>query len=155
MGQPVNDLAWQASTVLHRYCEAIDRHDADALRDVFSEDVVLLVAGDTGEGDEGGDAGRRSFAGRDTVVAILASLFEQRLWARHLVSNVLVDAADDGELAVRCSFQYLLAKADSRAIGVGDYRATMREVDGRLVMTRFSATVLDEVDVPRAAAVPA
>jgi ketosteroid isomerase-like protein len=146
MGASESDIGWRASTVLHRYCHAIDHHDADALKAVFSDDVVLLVGGET---NEGGDGSQQSFAGRDTVVQILASLFEQRQWARHLVSNVLVHVGSDGDVDVRSSFQYLLAKQSERTIGIGDYHVTMRDVDGQLLITTFSAAILDEVTVSR------
>jgi ketosteroid isomerase-like protein len=134
------ETGWSASTVLFRYCRAIDSHDATALAAVFSEDVALVVGA--------GDA-TQTFAGRDLVVSLLASLFEQRRWARHMVSNVLVDVNADGSLAVRSSFQYVLAKDGENAMGLGDYEVTMREIGGELLITVLSAAILDEITVPR------
>jgi hypothetical protein len=129
-------IAWRATSVLHRYCGAIDQHDAEALKDVFSEDVVLV-------------AGEQSFTGRDTVVEILSSLFAQRQWARHSVSNALVDTEPDGTVEVRSYFQYVLSRVADATLGVGDYHVRMSEVDGRLVITRFHAAILEEVTVAR------
>ncbi|HVU72668.1 MAG TPA: nuclear transport factor 2 family protein [Mycobacteriales bacterium] len=133
------DAVVRASDVLHRYCAAIDSHDAEALAKVFSPDVVLAVAGAEGSAEE------QTFPGRDTVVAILASLFEQRQWARHLVSNVRVAAQADGSLDVRSYFQFHLGRADGVTSGVGDYRVLMRDDDGRLVISRFTAAIVHEV----------
>ena len=128
-----------ASALLHRYCAAIDTHDEAALAAVFSEDVVLAVAGAEGATEE------QTFPGRETVVAILASLFAQRQWARHLVSNVRVEARADGTLDVRSYFQFFLGREDGTATGVGDYHATMRDEGGRLVISRISAAIVHEV----------
>ncbi|WP_255649300.1 nuclear transport factor 2 family protein [Frankia sp. ArI3] len=107
-----------------------------------------MVAGGTVEGGPGSE---QVFAGRDTVVDILASLFDQRQWARHLVSNLLVDVEPDGSVDVRSYFQYWLGRADGTAHGVGDYHVTMREADGRLAITTLSATILEEITLPAAA----
>jgi ketosteroid isomerase-like protein len=140
-----SEIGWRASTVLHRYCAAIDQHDAAALAEVFGKDVALVVGG--------GDAGaEQSFTGRDTVVTILASLFEQRRWARHMVSNVVVEPGTDGTVAVRSYFQFVLGLDGAVASGVGDYDVTMREEEGRLVITRFSAAILDQATTPRSEA---
>lgn len=137
-----SDIGWQARTVLHRYCKAIDDHDVDALREVFSDDVVLVVGGDSVEGE----GGTQSFAGRDTVVSLLTSLFEQRRWARHLVSNELVGIADGGRVDVTSYFQYLLSRSDGRVIGIGDYHAVMKSDGEGLRICQFSASILDEVE---------
>ena len=137
-----SDIGWQARAVLHRYCKAIDDHDADALRDVFTEDVILVVGGESVEGE----GGTQSFAGRDTVVPLLASLFEQRRWARHLVSNDLVGITEDGKVDVTSYFQYLLSRADGRVIGIGDYHAVMKSDGDGLRICQFSASILDEVE---------
>ncbi|HVW45143.1 MAG TPA: nuclear transport factor 2 family protein [Amycolatopsis sp.] len=129
-------LAWRAITVLHRYCRAIDHHDAEALKDVFSEDAELV-------------AGEQTFAGRDTVVEILASLFGQRQWARHSVSNPLVDVEPDGTVVVRSYFHYVLSREPDATLGLGDYHVRLTEVDGNLLITRFHAAILDEVTVAR------
>ena len=141
-----DQLGWRAAEVLHRYCRAIDDHDAVALAAVFAPDVELVVGGET---TEGGDGSQQSFAGRDLVVQLLSSLFEQRNWARHSVANVLVGPGPDGTLVVDSYFNYLLAKAESRVVGVGDYHVDMLEIDGHLLITRFSAAILDEVEIPR------
>jgi ketosteroid isomerase-like protein len=138
-------LAWRASSLLHRYCRAIDNADPKALEDVFSEDCVLVVSGTT---DEGGDGREQSFPGRDAVVQILSSLFAQRQWARHLVSNVIVEAQADGAYEVRSYFQYWMGRGSETTSGVGDYHASMREADGHLVITRFSAAIVNEFTVP-------
>ncbi|MCU4186641.1 nuclear transport factor 2 family protein [Acidiferrimicrobium sp. IK] len=140
-----SDMGWQARSTLHRYCRAIDDHDIDALRDVFSEDVVLIVGGDSTEGD----GATQSFAGRETVAQILASLFQERNWARHVVSNEQVEERGDGGVEVRSYFNYLLAKPDTRVLGVGDYKAIMRREGDRLRIAEFSASILDEVELPR------
>jgi len=80
-------------------------------------------------------------------VSLLASLFEQRCWARHMVSNVLVDADPGGDVRVSSYFQYVLGREASRTSGVGDYRVTMRDIGGELLITTFSATILDESTV--------
>ena len=145
MAESSSEIGWQARSVLHRYCRAIDHHDASALGDVFSDDVVLVVEG---QSVEGGEDQPLSFAGRATVVQILSSLFEQRRWSRHFVSNELVEDRDDDEVEVRSYFQFVLGKEEGRVIGVGDYRAVMRPVDGSLRICEFSASIVDEVEVP-------
>ncbi|KJE23364.1 SnoaL-like domain [Frankia torreyi] len=142
------EIGWRAGRVLYRYCRAIDQGDAGALREVLAPDAALVVAGGTVEGGPGSE---QVFAGRDTVVDILASLFDQRQWARHLVSNLLVDVEPDGSVDVRSYFQYWLGRADGTAHGVGDYHVTMREADGRLAITTLSATILEEITLPAAA----
>ena len=82
------------------------------------------------------------------MVQILSSLFEQRRWSRHFVSNELVEDRDDDEVEVRSYFQFVLGKEEGRVIGVGDYRAVMRPVDGSLRICEFSASIVDEVEVP-------
>jgi len=139
-------LAWRASNVLHRYCTAIDSADAEALERVFSEDTVLVVSGTC---DEGGGGNQQSFSGRDTVVQILSSLFPQRKWARHLVSNVRVEAGVDDAYEVRSYFHFWIGRDSETTLGVGDYDVSMLEVDGRLVITRFSAAIIDEITLPR------
>jgi 3-phenylpropionate/cinnamic acid dioxygenase small subunit len=146
MGESPGELGWQARSLLHRYCKAIDDHDTEALQEVFSDDVVLVVGDET---VEDGKSARQSFTGRQTVVQILSSLFGQRNWARHLVSNELVEDRGDGDVEIRSYFQFLLAKPQSRVIGVGDYRAIMRPVGGRLRIREFAASVLDEVEIAR------
>ncbi|WP_261570626.1 nuclear transport factor 2 family protein [Frankia gtarii] len=147
------EIGWRAGTVLHRYCRAIDQGDAGALREVFAADAALVVAAAAAAAVEGGPGSEQVFSGRDTVVGILASLFDQRQWARHLVSNLFVDVEPDGSVDVRSYFQYWLGRADGTAHGVGDYHVTMRESDGRLAITTLAATILEEITLP--AAVPA
>ena len=146
MGESPSEVGWQARSLLHRYCKAIDDHDTEALHEVFSDDVVLVVGDETAGDSEGA---KQSFTGRETVVQILSSLFAHRTWARHLVSNELVEDRDDGDVEIRSYFQFLLAKPQSRVIGLGDYRAIMRSVGSRLWIREFSASVLDEVEVAR------
>ena len=41
-----------------------------------------------------------------------------------------------------------MGRGDQTTSGVGDYHALMREVDGRLLITRFSAAIVREITVP-------
>lgn len=134
------ELTNRATTALHRYCRAIDEHDATALTAVFSADTVLLV-------DMAAESGvqTHTFEGRDTVVPVLASLFEQRDWARHQIANALVDVAAGGEVTVRCYVNFLLVAGPKRTQGVGDYTASLRESDGLLLITRLRVRILDEI----------
>lgn len=130
-----SEIVWQATAALHRYCRAIDQHDAAALSEVFTEDAVLVV----GAGGE-----QYTFSGREAVVGLLSSLFEQREWARHLVANVLIEPGSEGTIEVRSYVHFFLGQQDSIAVGVGDYAATMRESAGVMQISKFSATIIGE-----------
>jgi ketosteroid isomerase-like protein len=138
------ELTNRATAALHRYCRAIDEHDAAALGSVFSEDAVLLVDMAVDGTPEGG-VQTHTFEGRDAVVPILASLFEQRDWARHQISNALVEVDPAGEVTVRCYVSFLLVAGASRTQGVGDYTASLRDGDGSLLVTRLRVRILDEI----------
>lgn len=142
------DIGWRATAALTRYCSAIDQHDSSALRAVFSADAVLVVGPRkaVGSGPE-----PRRFSGRDSIVEMLSALFATREWARHLVSNVVVAPRADGALDVRSYFQFVQAYPSSTARGIGDYVATMRENDGRLLITHLAVSILDQVTDQRPA----
>src|ERR1700760_5004306 len=115
------DTAWRAISALLGYCRAIDEHDEGALVKVFTTDAVLLVSG-------AGSSDVHRFEGREPVVALLSSLFTQRDWSRHLVSNPLVD--DEGSIRVRSYFSFTMATGATRTRGLGTYAATLQNVAG-------------------------
>jgi 3-phenylpropionate/cinnamic acid dioxygenase small subunit len=131
------ETAWRAVTVLHSYCRAIDDRDATALTEVFTEDVVLAVT-------PIGSSEAHRFEGREAVVALLSSLFDQRDWSRHMVSNPLVDLAADGVVRVRSYFTFTMASGTTRTRGIGDYTASMRDADGGLLITELDVGIADE-----------
>jgi SnoaL-like domain len=133
---------WRALVLLHRYCRAIDHHDEPALRDVFSEDAMLVVR------PGHADAKESALRGRDAVVQALASLFARRSWARHIVSNELVERVEDGSLTISCYFSFVLADAPGRVEGLGDYEAHLVESGDRLAVARLSVSILERTARP-------
>ncbi|GAA5135786.1 nuclear transport factor 2 family protein [Pseudonocardia adelaidensis] len=78
--------------VLHTYALAVDTRDLDVLGSVFTADVVLHRV----------DGAR---TGRAAVLEFYRSVFDGDVaWTVHLVTNVLVDRADDGGLESRAAF---------------------------------------------------
>jgi hypothetical protein len=136
------DGHWQALATLHRYCRAIDHHDESALREVFSEDAVLTVR-------RPGGAGAESFlSGRNAVVPALASLFGRRSWARHWVSNELVEPGADGSLTISCYFRFLLAESSGAVEGLGDYEADLVPSGDRFTISRLAVSILEQAVRP-------
>jgi hypothetical protein len=128
---------WRATAVLHRYCRAIDSSDEPALRDVFAADAVMILSGSEGA------APGMSLSGRDQIVPALASLFPGRAWARHFISNELVESRPDGSVALRCYFRFVLAQHAGTEEGMGDYDARLVEMDGRLVISSLTVSILE------------
>lgn len=97
----------------------IDHHDAVALAELLDEDAVLLVL------PPHRDGAASSRLGRDALVLALASLFSGRAWARHFVSNEMVEKASDGTLTISCYFRFVPAETTGRVAGLGDYEARL------------------------------
>jgi hypothetical protein len=118
----------EAEGVLRAYCRAIDSHDRGALKEVFSADATLRV-------------GEQRWEGRDGVMDNLASLFSERQWARHLVSNVQVTNRGDGALEVESYFQFFI-QGESLTTGVGDYRAVLAGDGGLMRIQDLEVSIL-------------
>jgi predicted SnoaL-like aldol condensation-catalyzing enzyme len=119
----------EAHDVLVRYCEAIDDHDTEALKAVLADDVLLTT-------------GEHRWIGKENVVDFLTSLFSSRKWARHAISNVLVEQNEKGDLVVKAYFQFVIA-SDVHTLGLGDYVAVMRSQDDRLLLTSLNVQILE------------
>jgi hypothetical protein len=133
---------WQALATLHRYCWAIDHHDESALREVFSEESVLAIRPPLG------GAAESSVSGRDAVVRTLVSFFARRSWARHWVSNELVEAGADGSLKISCYFRFVLAEAAGAVEGLGDYVADLVPRGDEFAISRLEVSILEQAVRP-------
>jgi uncharacterized protein (TIGR02246 family) len=134
--RPVSfEIYRDAIGVLHRYCRAIDTHDAAALALLLHDDVVLTVNPDRWEG-------------QPAVMVMLTGMFEQRAWARHFVSNIEVSGLRDGDVGVRAYAAFILSSAD-RIIGAGDYFVTIRRTDDGLRIAQLELAMLDVAAVRR------
>ena len=124
-----------ASTMMYRYCRAIDDHDATLLRGVLADDCVLVV-------------GEHRIEGGDTVAAVIGGLFTERDWARHCVTNLLVEEATASSVTIRAYVQFVMSGA-VRTSGLGDYRATMSRDGEGLRLSSLEVIILDQVVTPR------
>lgn len=124
-----------ASTLMYRYCRAIDDHDASLLRSVLADDCVLVV-------------GEHRIEGGETVASIIGGLFTERDWARHCVTNLLVEGNTDDTIAIRAYVQFVMAGAE-RTSGLGDYRASMSRTAEGLRLTSLEVIILDQVVTAR------
>ena len=111
----------QISELLARYARAVDDHDWDLYRSLFTDDAVIDYS------SAGAAAGSR-----DDVIAFLRDAFAAIPWAQHYVTNVEIDL--DGDAAkVRAMFynpMQLPGMADPSFCGGIYHHELVRTADG-------------------------
>ena len=135
---PVQETASEAITkLIYTYAERIDAGDFAGVAEVFA-DATLTFEGF-------GDA----VTGRDAIAALYTRTTRRyedgTPRTKHVMTNVMVDVADDGETASsRSYFTVLQAVPGALALQpviAGRYRHTYARVDGRWRVTTMHITI--------------
>lgn len=101
---------WQEITDLYaRYSHAFDGGHADELAALFAEDGVFAR--------EGGDP----VVGRDGLAALVRGAAERTPGMRHLVSNILVEATENGVRGRAYALALVVGETDVRLGAFGRY----------------------------------
>jgi len=131
-------LSARAAQVLYAYARAVDEGDIEALRELAVPDVLLTRSDGTRRGIE---------AFLDLYRAFAASPVRG---SKHAITNVQAYPEPDGDVRALSYFQATMFDpgAQTRLV-IGQYRDSMREVDGQL---RFSHK---RINVERVVAIPA
>jgi uncharacterized protein (TIGR02246 family) len=134
----VQETASEAITkLIYTYAERIDAGDFDGVADVFAHATLTFE----GFGD--------AVSGRDAIAALYARTTRRyedgTPRTKHVMTNVMVDVADDGETASsRSYFTVLQAVAGEFALQpviAGRYRHTYTRMDGRWEFATMHITI--------------
>ncbi|MGE0388293.1 MAG: nuclear transport factor 2 family protein [Gammaproteobacteria bacterium] len=116
------------SNLLHAYVEAVDQRDFEALGDLFQRASFQFVMP--------GQAPGRILRGKDDIQRFHRKILgpiEDGTVGRHIISNLIVEVADNGETATsRCYSCGLRFRKGSPpvVVGVARYFGQYRKLDG-------------------------
>mgnify|MGYP006282190229 CR=1 FL=1 len=128
------EVAEAAREATWRYATAVDGPDLDLLRDVFTEDAVLVSRSGAKEG-------------REAVLDYYSRALEAPIGRKHLLTNQQVDVTGPNEAVVSSYFAYTYAGDDTSVLGWGSYVDRVR-VDngvGRIVEKRITIDASGDV----------
>jgi anthranilate 1,2-dioxygenase small subunit len=142
-----------------RYCALLDRQDLTAWVDCFTDDAFYTVI--SRENFERNlPVGLIYCEGRgmihDRAFALLKTAMFGPRYLRHMVSNLGVTLAKNGEIHARANyvvFEVLADRPEARVHQVGEYRDVFRRESGELRL-RERRCVYDNLLVPTALCVP-
>jgi hypothetical protein len=106
------EIRQEHADLINRYCHALDTRDWDLFASLFADDAVFLA-----RVVEAGKAGPDSthVVGGDAIVAKIRHIWEVLGSTHHMVSNHVLDLADDGTSAAgSCYIRAYHASASDR-----------------------------------------
>jgi ketosteroid isomerase-like protein len=124
MGSDTNDYE-EIRRVLAKYCRAIDDRDFQALGAIWTPDARLLI-------------GRRTFEGRDAIVAVIREAGSRSAPGAHASHNVEISLA--GPRAEATS-EYLAFSSDRQLDTAGRYTDEFVKVDGEWFLSQRRISV--------------
>lgn len=126
-----NDLALIATEAGHlmaRYTRAADKRDFGSLAEVFTEDVVMTIDGDT-------------VIGRGDVMEWYRDAISPDGWSQHLIGNQLVESVDDDTVTFSSYFQATSVTGDEASVTMGAYHITARRENDALLIAHNAISV--------------
>lgn len=121
----VSDPTQAVARLVARYCHHVDRGPADAIAPLFTADGVL-------------DLGERRLEGRDAIDAFYRDRATRGITSRHVVANLLVEAAGDSEAHVTSTLLLFRELAATTPVIVADYydRVVLEDGEWRFASKR-------------------
>lgn len=130
---PGTDVVVAVQQLLARYTHFVDRGPWHKISSLFTADAEFVVR-------------NQPIVGRDAIHEFYRARSETELTSRHVVTNVLVDAASVTEAEVISTITLYREIGGTTPVLVGDYHDVVRLDDGvwRFARRRLEITFFDE-----------